>query len=99
MPAYLLRFPGSRLGVALAVGGNPRYGRIDANYAAQHAVLDAVRRVVAVGARPIGLTDCLNFGNPRKPEQFGEFVAAIEGLSAAATALGSAVRFGQRQPL
>jgi phosphoribosylformylglycinamidine synthase len=79
--------PGSRLGVALAVGGNPRYGRIDAKYAAQHAVLDAVRRVVAVGARPIGLTDCLNFGNPRKPEQLGDFAAAVEGLAAAATAL------------
>lgn len=79
--------PGSRLGVALSVGGNPRYGAIDAKYAAQHAVLDAVRRVVAVGARPIGLTDCLNFGNPRKPEQLGEFAAAVEGLTAAANAL------------
>ena len=79
--------PGSRLGVALSVSGNPRYGRIDAKYAAQHAVLDAMRRVIAVGARPIGLTDCLNFGNPRKPEQLGDFAAAVEGLTAAATAL------------
>ncbi len=78
---------GSRLGVALAVAGNPRYGRIDPGYAAEHAVVEAMRRVVAVGARPIGLTNCLNFGNPRKPEQYGEFVAAVDGLARAATAL------------
>lgn len=79
--------PGSRLGLALAVAGNPRYGSIDPGYAAEAAVLEAMRRVVAVGARPIGLTDCLNFGNPRKPEQYGEFVAAVEGLARAATKL------------
>jgi phosphoribosylformylglycinamidine synthase subunit PurL len=79
--------PGARLGVALAVAGNPRYGRIDPRYAAEHAVIEAVRRVVAVGAQPIGLTDCLNFGNPRKPEQYGEFVRAVEGLARAADAL------------
>ncbi len=76
--------PGSRLGVALAVAGNPRYGRIDPGYAAEHAVVEAMRRVVAVGARPIGLTDCLNFGNPRKPDQYGAFVAAVDGLARAA---------------
>ncbi|MBV9056656.1 MAG: phosphoribosylformylglycinamidine synthase subunit PurL [Candidatus Eremiobacteraeota bacterium] len=78
---------GSRLGVALAVAGNPRYGRLDPKYAAQHAVLEAMRRVVAVGAVPIGLTDCLNFGNPRKPEQYGAFIAAVDGLAHAATEL------------
>jgi phosphoribosylformylglycinamidine synthase subunit PurL len=78
---------GSRLGVALAVAGNPRYGRIDPGYAAEAAVLEAVRRVTAVGARPIGLTDCLNFGNPRKPDQYGAFVAAVEGLARAANEL------------
>jgi phosphoribosylformylglycinamidine synthase II len=83
----LVPIPGSRLGTALAVAGNPRYGRIDPRYAAEHAVLEAMRRVVAVGAQPIGLTDCLNFGNPRKPEQYGAFVAAVEGLARAATQL------------
>jgi phosphoribosylformylglycinamidine synthase len=79
--------PGSRLGVALAVAGNPRYGSIDAAYAAEQAVLEAMRRVVAVGAHPIGLTDCLNFGNPRRSEQFGGFVAAVEALAHAAAEL------------
>jgi phosphoribosylformylglycinamidine synthase subunit PurL len=79
--------PGARLGVALALAGNPRYGRIDPRYAAEHAVIEAVRRVVAVAAQPIGLTDCLNFGNPRKPDQYGEFVRAVDGLARAAGAL------------
>jgi phosphoribosylformylglycinamidine synthase len=79
--------PGSRLGVALAVAGNPRYGRIDPGYAAEAAVLEAMRGVVAVGARPLGLTDCLNFGNPRKPDQYGAFVAAVDALARAAAEL------------
>jgi phosphoribosylformylglycinamidine synthase subunit PurL len=78
---------GSPLGIALAVAGNPRYGRIDPGYAAEHAVVEATRRVVAVGARPIGLTNCLNFGNPRKPDQYGAFVAAVDGLARAAAEL------------
>ena len=76
---------GSALGVALSVAGNPRVGHLDARRAGEHAVYTAVRNVVAVGAKPVGLTDCLNFGNPRNPAHLGEFVAAIEGLSAAAT--------------
>ncbi|MHB8139706.1 MAG: phosphoribosylformylglycinamidine synthase subunit PurL [Vulcanimicrobiaceae bacterium] len=83
----LAPIPGSPLGVALAVAGNPRYGALDAQRAAELAVVEAVRRVVAVGARPIGLTDCLNFGNPRQPEQYAQFLAAIDGLSAGARAL------------
>jgi phosphoribosylformylglycinamidine synthase subunit PurL len=83
----LAPIPGSRLGVALAVAGNPRYGRIDPGYAAEHAVAEAVRRVLAVGARPVGLTNCLNFGNPRKPDQYGALVAAVDGLARAAAEL------------
>ncbi len=82
--------PGSTLGVALSVAGNPRYGRVNPRAAAELAVLEAVHRVIAVGARPLGLTDCLNFGNPHKPEQYGELVAAIDGLGHAARELGLA---------
>ncbi len=81
--------PGAPIGVALAVAGNPRYGKIDAQLAAEHAVLEAVRNVVAVGARPLGLTDCLNFGDPTVPEHLGAMVAAIDGLSYAARRLGT----------
>jgi phosphoribosylformylglycinamidine synthase len=80
--------PGSPLGVALAVAGNPRYGAIDAAYAAESAVLEATRRVIAVGARPVALTDCLNFGNPRDPDQYGALAAAVDGLARAARELG-----------
>jgi phosphoribosylformylglycinamidine synthase II len=84
----LAPIPGSRLGVALAVAGNPRYGAIDPAYAAEAAVLEAARRVIAVGAQPVALTDCLNFGNPRKPEQYGALARAVDGLARAARELG-----------
>ncbi len=81
--------PGAPLGVALAVAGNPRYGKLDPQLAAEHAVLEAVRNVVAVGARALGLTDCLNFGDPTVPEHLGAMVAAIDGLAYAARRLGT----------
>ena len=80
---------GAPLGVALAVAGNPRYGQIDPVLAAQYAVLEAVRNVVAVGARPLGLTDCLNFGNPQNIDHYSEFVHSIDGLAVAARELGT----------
>ena len=80
--------PGAPLAVALSVDGNPRYALVDAERAAELAVCEAVRNVVAVGARPAGLTDCLNFGNPEIPEQMGQFVAAVNGIARAARALG-----------
>ena len=80
---------GSRMGVSLAVAGNPRYGKINAALAAEHAVYESVRKVVASGATPIGLTDCLNFGNPRKIEHYSEFVAAVDGLARAASAFAT----------
>jgi phosphoribosylformylglycinamidine synthase len=80
--------PGAPLGAALAVDGNPRYARVDVRRAAELAVCEAVRNVVAVGARPAGLTDCLNFGNPEIPAQMGELVAAIDGIAHAGRELG-----------
>jgi phosphoribosylformylglycinamidine synthase len=80
---------GSPLGVALAVAGNPRYGKVDPVLAAQYAVLEAVRKVASVGARPLGLTDCLNFGNPQNVDHYSEFVHSIDGLAIAARELGT----------
>ena len=65
--------PGAPLGVALGVG---------------ESVIEAVRKVVAVGARPIGLTDCLNFGNPNNEEHFAQLVSAVAMLSEEAKTLG-----------
>jgi phosphoribosylformylglycinamidine synthase len=84
----LVPIPGAPLGVALGLGGNPRYGKLDPRRAAEFAVVEAIANVTAVGAMPAGLTDCLNFGDPTVPEQMGAFVAAVEGLATAATALG-----------
>jgi phosphoribosylformylglycinamidine synthase subunit PurL len=76
-----------RLGVALSVDGNPRFGAVSARLAAAHAVVEAARNVAAVGARPIGLTDCLNYGNPEDPVAFGQLRDGVEGLAEAANAL------------
>ncbi|MBV9439166.1 MAG: phosphoribosylformylglycinamidine synthase subunit PurL [Candidatus Eremiobacteraeota bacterium] len=84
----LVPIPGAPLAVAVGVGGNPRYGAIDAAGAAELAVTEAVAQVLAVGATPVALTDCCNFGDPTIPAQMGAFVAAIEGLARAAEALG-----------
>ncbi|MEO7040609.1 MAG: phosphoribosylformylglycinamidine synthase subunit PurL [Candidatus Elarobacter sp.] len=83
----LVPIPGAPLGVAVGIGGNPRYGKIDPRRAAELAVIEAVGNVTAVGATPAGLTDCLNFGDPTVPEQMGAFVAAVEGLAHAGRAL------------
>ncbi len=85
----IVPIPGAPLAIALAVDGNPRYGRIDAQRAAELAVVEAACNVAAVGARPLGLTDCLNFGDPTDPRQLGEFVAAVDGLAHAARELGT----------
>ena len=85
----IVPIPGSPLAIALAVDGNPRYGKIDAQRAAELAVVEAACNVAAVGARPLGMTDCLNFGDPTDPRQLGEFVAAVDGLAFAARELGT----------
>ena len=63
------------------------------------AVLGAARNVACAGGEPIGLTDCLNFGNPEKPEIGWELAQAIEGIAQAAEALGDPGRLGQRLAL
>ncbi|MBX3709559.1 MAG: phosphoribosylformylglycinamidine synthase subunit PurL [Gammaproteobacteria bacterium] len=68
------------VGIALALDQNPRYNKIDAYWGAVNSVLESVRNVVAVGATPLSLSDCLCFGNPEKPEQMGEFVDSVRGI-------------------
>jgi len=79
---------GAPLGIALSVDGNPRYGAIDPQRAAELAVIESVRNVAAVGATAAGLTDCLNFGDPTDPKALGAFVAAVDGLAYAGRELG-----------
>ncbi|UEC43359.1 MAG: Phosphoribosylformylglycinamidine synthase subunit PurL [Methanothrix sp.] len=76
-----------KFGIALSVDSNPFYGRISPYWAGATAVAEAMRNVAAVGAYPATLTDCLNFGNPEKPEAFWEFRECVRGLADAAKAL------------
>ena len=80
--------PGSPLGCALSADGNPWYVAADPYWGSAHAVYETLRNLVSVGARPVALTDCLNFGNPEDPEVFDEFVRSVRGLGDAARALG-----------
>ncbi len=72
-------------GAALAVTTdcNARYVKLDPFVGAQHAVAEAARNVAVVGARPLAISDCLNFGNPEKPEVMWQFSRAVDGISEA----------------
>jgi phosphoribosylformylglycinamidine synthase len=93
LDAAVLRLRPSLRGIAVALQG-PRPGESDAYTAGVQAVLGAARNVACAGGEPIGLTDCLNFGNPEKPEIAYELAQAIEGISQAAEALGIPVVSG-----
>jgi phosphoribosylformylglycinamidine synthase subunit PurL len=92
--AALLRVKGTRLAVAATTDGNARYGRLDPRRGAEIAVAEAARNLVATGAEPLAVTNCLNFGNPEKPEVFWQLSEAIDGLAAACEALGTPVVSG-----
>lgn len=74
-------------GIALSIDHNPRYNKIDAYWGAINAVLESVRNIVAIGAWPLALTDCLCFGNPENQVQMGEFVDSVRGIVAACKAV------------
>src|SRR5947207_14842568 len=90
--AVLRLLPGYR-GLAVSLDG-PRIGELDPFVAGAGAVFEAARNVACAGGRPLALTDCLNFGNPEKPEIGWELAQAIEGISEAAEALGIPVVSG-----
>ena len=84
----------TRLGLALAVDCNPRLCWLDPYAGTVAAVAEAARNVACTGARPLALTNCLNFGNPEKPEIMWEFAEATRGLGDAARAFGTPVVSG-----
>jgi phosphoribosylformylglycinamidine synthase II len=92
--AAVLRLHGSKKALAIALDGNGRYGFLNAKQGARLAVAEACRNVVASGGLPIGLTNCLNFGNPEKPEVMGQIVRAIDGIGEASLALEAPVTGG-----
>ncbi|MBN1884009.1 MAG: phosphoribosylformylglycinamidine synthase subunit PurL [Candidatus Krumholzibacteriota bacterium] len=80
--------PGSPVGLAFSVDGNPAYGKIDPYLGGALAVCEAARNVAAVGAVPSTMTDCLNYGNPEIPEVFWEFVEGVRGIGDACRGIG-----------
>ena len=87
MGAGVVRIKGTRRALALSVDCNSRFVYLDPFVGAQHAVAEAARNVACAGAQPIGATNCLNFGNPEKPDVMWQFVRAVEGMGAACRAL------------
>jgi phosphoribosylformylglycinamidine synthase subunit PurL len=79
--AAMLRIKGTDRGIAVTTDGNGRYCYLDPRAGAAIAVAEAARNIVATGARPAAVTDCLNFGNPEKPEVFWELKESIEGMA------------------
>ena len=87
MGAGVVRIKGTPRALAMSTDGNGRHCYLDPRQGAMLAVAEAARNVACAGARPIGATNCLNFGNPEKPEIMWQFVEAVEGIADACRAL------------
>jgi phosphoribosylformylglycinamidine synthase II len=92
--AALVRVRGTRGAIALTTDGNARFAALDPRVGAAIAVCEAARNVVATGATPLTVTNCLNFGNPEKPEVFWQLQEAIDGIAEACRALDTPVVSG-----
>jgi phosphoribosylformylglycinamidine synthase II len=92
--AALVRVEGTRRALALAVDCNSRFTRLDPYLGAMMAVVEAARNCVVVGARPLAVTDCLNYGNPENPEVMWQFQQGVAGIRDACVALGTPVVSG-----
>ncbi len=86
--------PGRERGLAMALDGNGRWAYLDPKLGAMHAVAESARKVACTGALPVAATNCLNFGNPEKPEIMAQLSAAIDGIAEACTALGTPITGG-----
>jgi phosphoribosylformylglycinamidine synthase len=85
--AAVVRVHGTTKGLAITTDCTPRYCLADPFEGGKQAIAEAYRNICAVGAKPLATTDCMNFGNPQRPEIMGQFVGAIEGMAEACTAL------------
>ncbi len=92
--AAVLRIKPTGKGIALSTDGNGRYCHIDPYSGGAIAVAEAARNVVCVGAQPVAVTDCLNFGNPERPDVYYQMEAVIHGIADACNALGTPVISG-----
>jgi phosphoribosylformylglycinamidine synthase II len=85
--AAVLRLKETERGLALSTDGNGRWCFLSPRLGAMHAVAEAARNVACSGARPVAATNCLNFGNPEKPEVMRQFSEAVDGIAEACRAL------------
>lgn len=92
--AAVIRIKGSNKGIAMSCDCNPRYVYANPKIGAALSVVEAARNVAASGARPLAITNCLNFGNPEKPEIMWQFAEAVEGMKEACLGLNTPVVSG-----
>jgi len=92
--AAVVRVKGTAKALAMSVDGNGRYCWLDPFAGARLAVAEAARNVACSGAVPIGATNCLNFGNPERPEIMGQLVRSIQGIGEACRVLGVPITGG-----
>jgi phosphoribosylformylglycinamidine synthase II len=85
--AAVLRIKGTRLGLAMTTDCNSRYCHLDPHLGAQLAVAEAARNIVATGAQPLAVTDCLNLANPDRPEVYWDLEETVAGLAQACRVL------------
>jgi phosphoribosylformylglycinamidine synthase len=92
--AAVVRLRGTNRALALKTDGNGRYAYLDPRVGGRIAVAEAARNVACVGARPMAITNCLNFGNPTRPEVYYQLREVIAGMGDACRALGTPVTGG-----
>ncbi|MEK6611679.1 MAG: phosphoribosylformylglycinamidine synthase subunit PurL [Gemmatimonadota bacterium] len=92
--AAVIRIRGTNKAIAVKTDCNGRYVYLDPRVGGRIAVAEAARNVACVGARPMAITNCLNFGNPKKPDVFFQFREAVYGMGDACRALGTPVTGG-----
>ncbi len=92
--AAVVRLHGTSRGLAMCVDCTPRYVNADPVEGGKQAVAETWRNLSAVGAKPLAITDNMNFGNPEKPRIMGQFAGAVEGIGAACVALNYPVVSG-----
>jgi phosphoribosylformylglycinamidine synthase len=92
--AAVIRIRGTNKALAMKTDCNGRYVYLDPRVGGRIAVAEAARNVACTGARPLAITNCLNFGNPRRPEVFFQFAEAVTGMGEACRELGTPVTGG-----
>jgi len=92
--AAVIRIEGTLRALALSCDGNGRFGHLDPYLGAAHAVAEAARNVAVMGATPLAITNCMNFGNPERPAVMWEFAESIRGMGDACRRFGTPVTGG-----